>query len=260
MPALRRPLPGRNRVPANPPSSRALPATITSGTPAATACSAVSTFMAMPPEIAPSATWRRTSAAPSDATVVPPRRTPSTSERYTSAEARSATASARAASSALTLRAPPSAALRDGRDDRHEARRPGRLEDAHVHRFRASRRGRAPAARARAAGRRRGRRGRRAGSPAAVSPAARPLLTTPESTISTTSIASGEVSRRPPTKRDSRPRAWSARSTWRPPPCTTSTRPRARRSSSASAGSRPGSSSAGPPSLYTKVAVMRGRG
>ena len=42
-----------------------------------------------------------------------------------------------------------------------------------------------------------------AGTPAAVRPAASSLLAVPESTISTTAIASGDVSRRPSTKRDS---------------------------------------------------------
>ena len=60
----------------------------------------------------------------SDATVVPPMRTPSTSERYTRAAAFSATASARAASSAFTLSAPPSAPCGHGRDHRHQAARP----------------------------------------------------------------------------------------------------------------------------------------
>ena len=89
-----------------------------------------------------------------------------------------------------------------------------------------------------------------AGTPAAVRPAASALLTRPDRTISTTSIASGEVSRRPSTKRDSiferlqqavdargrrRGRARRSRRPGAPP------RPEAP--------TRPGSSSAGPPTL-----------
>jgi hypothetical protein len=88
-----------------------------------------------------------------------------------------------------------------------------------------------------------------AGTPAAVSPAASALFDVPERTISTTLIASGDVSRRPSTKRDSIRSSFSSRSTARPPPWTRTTGPDARRTSSASGPTRPGSSSAGPPTL-----------
>ena len=70
-----------------------------------------------------------------------------------------------------------------------------------------------------------------AGTPAAVRPAASSLLAVPESTISTTAIASGDVSRRPSMKRDSMCSAFSNRSTARPPPCTRTTGPSPRRTS-----------------------------
>ena len=71
----------RMRVPAKPPRRRALPATTTSGMPAAAASRATRTLRLMPPAMVPSAMRREASSASRASAASPSNRTPSTSER-----------------------------------------------------------------------------------------------------------------------------------------------------------------------------------
>ena len=166
---------------------------------AAAASSATRTFSAIPPAIVPSCD-AGARASPRRATrpfARPPARRPR--PRGTrGARARTARARPSAASSALTLTATPSGPLRHRRDHGQRGRpptarpaAPGPPPPGAPTRPRPGSQPRADAGRASRPER------PTAGRPAAVRPAASALLTAPERTISTTSIAAGEVSRRP---------------------------------------------------------------